>query len=80
MSPTVSVDGYAIPEISAMSASPANEAKQRMEEMSESQRQMLEGMLNEQMQKLEEAANSGTMEFTLEVSELRVNEGPPSGP
>lgn len=56
------------------------EMKQRMEEMPESQRQMLEGMLNEQMQKLEEAASSGTMEFTLEVSELRVNEGPPSGP
>ncbi len=53
------------------------ELRARMAEMPEAQRSMMEGMMKDQISKLEEMINSGTMQVTLEVKELRVNEGPP---
>ena len=55
------------------------ELKQQMESMPEAQREMMESMMKDQLERLEEMVNSGNMEFTLEVKELRVNEGPPKG-
>ena len=53
--------------------------RKQLNEMPESQRKMIEGMMKGQMDKLEEMVSSGTMQITIEVVELRVNEGPPSG-
>lgn len=55
------------------------ELKRQMESMPEAQRKMMESMMKDQVERLEEMVNSGNMEFTLEVKELRVNEGPPEG-
>ncbi len=45
--------------------------------MPESQRKMMESMVGGQIEKLEEMVNSGNLDFTLAVKELRVNSGPP---
>lgn len=53
------------------------ELRAQMEEMPEQQRRMMESMLGSQMEQLESIVNSGMMEFTISVKELRVNSGPP---
>ena len=47
----------------------------RMEEMPEQQRQMMERMMGPQMEQLEKMVTSGTMDVTVQVKEVRVNEG-----
>ena len=49
--------------------------RKQLNEMPESQRKMIEGMMKGQMDKLEEMVSSGTMQITIEVVELRVNDG-----
>lgn len=53
--------------------------KQEMAEMSESQRKMVESMMGDRLKQLEEMVNSGTIEITMQVKELKVNAGPPEG-
>ena len=53
--------------------------RQQMENMSEQQRQMMERMMGDQMERIEQMLASGAMDFSVEVKELRVNEGPPQG-
>ncbi len=55
------------------------ELKQRMAEMPESQRKMMESMMKGQLEQLEQMVNSGSMQITTEVKEVRVNAGPPEG-
>lgn len=54
------------------------EVRKQMEEMSESQRKMMESMMGPQIEKLEEMVESGNVELSITVKELRVNQGPPS--
>jgi hypothetical protein len=51
--------------------------KAQMENMSPQQREMMKQMMGGQMEQLEEMLASGSLDFTVEVTELRVNEGPP---
>jgi len=51
------------------------EIKKRMAEMDEAQRKMMEDMMSGQIEKLEEMVESGEMEVTITVKELRVNTG-----
>lgn len=51
------------------------ELRGRMEEMPEQQRQMMERMMGPQMEQLEKMVTSGTMDVTVQVKEVRVNEG-----
>jgi hypothetical protein len=53
------------------------ELRKQMDEMSESQRKMMESMMGPQIEKLEEMLNSGNIEMSIAVKELRVNQGPP---
>lgn len=53
------------------------EARQQMREMPESQREMMERMMGDQLEQMEEMLLSGSMDVTMTVEELRVNEGPP---
>ncbi len=50
-----------------------------MAEMPESQRQMMESMMKGQLEQLEKMVESGKMEITTQVKELKVNTGPPQG-
>ena len=45
--------------------------------MPEQQRQMAERMMSGQMERMETLLSQGTMDMTLQVTEVRVNEGPP---
>jgi hypothetical protein len=53
--------------------------RQQMENMSAQQRKMMERVMGGQLEKMEEMVTSGALDFTVEVKELRVNEGPPGG-
>ncbi len=53
--------------------------KKQMEEMPESQRKMMESMMEGKLEQLEQIVNSGSMKIETEVKELRVNAGPPEG-
>lgn len=53
--------------------------RQQLESMPESQRERVEGMLGARLERMQEALNSGSTEMTLQVTELKVNEGPPGG-
>ncbi len=55
------------------------EMQAQMENMPEAQRRMMEGMMGGQMEQMEEMLASGGMDFTVQVKEIRVNQGPPSG-
>lgn len=54
--------------------------EQQLESMPESQREMAEGMMGPQLERMREMLSSGAMEMTLQVTDLKVNEGPPGGP
>lgn len=56
------------------------EARTQMENMPESQKKMMEQMMGGQLERMEKMLASGAMDFTVEVKEIRVNQGPPSGP
>ena len=51
------------------------EIKKQMAEMEEAQRKMMESMMEGQIEKLEEMVESGEMNITITVKELRVNTG-----
>jgi len=51
------------------------EIKKQMAEMDEAQRKMMESMMSGQIEKLEEMVESGEMNITITVKELRVNSG-----
>lgn len=53
------------------------EAREQMRDMPESQRQMMERMMGDQLEEMERMLLSGSMDVTMTVEELRVNEGPP---
>ena len=53
------------------------ELREQMAEMPEDQRAMMQKMMGSQIERLEEMVNSGNFEMTIEVKELRVNQGPP---
>ena len=52
--------------------------RKQMEEMPESQRKMMESMMGPQINKLEEMVESGNIDLSITVKQLRVNQGPPS--
>jgi hypothetical protein len=54
------------------------EVRKQMEEMPESQRKMMESMMGPQIEKLEQMVESGGIELSITVKELRVNQGPPN--
>ena len=51
------------------------ELRSRMQQMPEQQREMMERMMGPQMEQLEKMVTSGTMDVTVQVKEVRVNEG-----
>ena len=53
------------------------EMKASMAKMSDAERKMMEGMIQPQMERLEKMLSGGGMEFVVEVTDLRVNTGPP---
>ncbi|HSK18467.1 MAG TPA: hypothetical protein VK912_04965 [Longimicrobiales bacterium] len=53
------------------------EMKAAMAKMSDAERKMMEGMMKPQMERLEKMLSGGGMEFVVEVTDLRVNTGPP---
>ena len=55
------------------------EMKAQLENMPQAQRQMMEGMMGGQMEQMQEALATGSMDFTVRVKEILVNQGPPSG-
>lgn len=52
--------------------------REQMAQMSPEQREMMERMMGGKMEKMEKMLTSGAMDVTVEVQEIRVNEGPPS--
>jgi len=55
------------------------EMRKQMAEMSDRQRAMMERMMGGQMERFERMLATGAMDFAVEVTEIRVNEGPPGG-
>lgn len=53
------------------------EARRQMRDMPESQREMMERMMGDQLEEMERMLLSGSMDMTMTVEEVRVNEGPP---
>lgn len=53
--------------------------RSQMEQMSEEQREMMEQMMGGKMEQMEKMLASGAMDFTVQVKEIRVDEGPPGG-
>lgn len=53
------------------------EMEKRLDEMPESQRSMMESMLKSQMEQLRNIVDSGQMQITMQVKDLKVNAGPP---
>jgi len=51
--------------------------QQRLKNMPAAQRQAMEQMMGPQMKKMQQMLDSGTMDFTMQVTDVRVNEGPP---
>jgi hypothetical protein len=49
-----------------------------MAKMDEAQRKMMESMMKGQIERLEKMVESGEMNITITVKELRVNSGPPN--
>jgi len=54
------------------------ELRKQMAEMPESQRKMMESMMGPQIEKLEQMVESGNIELSITVKDLRVNQGPPN--
>lgn len=54
------------------------EYRKQLAEMPESQRKMVENMMGEQIEQLEQLVESGDIEMSITVTELKVNEGPPN--
>lgn len=73
------VGGQMTPEQRQQARQSLEQMRQQMENMSEQQRQMMERMMGDQMERVEQMLASGAMDFAVQVKELRVNEGPPSG-
>lgn len=71
------------PEISPEEERDIRMALEELEEelagMPEAQREQLEQMMGGQLERMEEMLAGGTMEVTIRVKEIRVNEGPPDG-
>jgi flavin-binding protein dodecin len=53
--------------------------KKKMEQMSPEQREMMEQMMGGRLEKMEEMLATGAMDMTVEVKEIRVNEGGDGG-
>lgn len=53
--------------------------RKQMAEMPPQQREMMEKMMGGQLERMEKLLASGAMDFTVQVKEIRVNEGPPQG-
>lgn len=51
--------------------------RERLEEMPEDQRKMAEQMLGPQIEQMEKMLDSGEVDFTVAVKDLKVNQGPP---
>lgn len=76
----VSIEGMAGALTSDQQAQLSEAQKQlqeQLENMSEAQRAMVEKMMEDRMPDMEAMAGTGAMTFTMDVHELRVNEGPP---
>lgn len=55
------------------------EMRAQLEEMPAQQREMVERMMSGQLEQMETMLAQGTMDLTVQVTEVRVNEGPPQG-
>lgn len=55
------------------------EMRAQLEEMPAEQREMVERMMNGQLERMESMMAQGTMDLSVQVTEVRVNEGPPQG-
>lgn len=53
--------------------------RERMAEMPPQQREMMKKMMGGQLERIEKMLASGAMDITVDVKEIRVNEGPPKG-
>lgn len=53
------------------------EMMEQMQDMPEAQRQMMRQMMGDQFEQIERMMTEGTMDVTVEVTEVRVNAGPP---
>lgn len=66
------------PEERAKAQRSLEQMEEQMKTMPAAQKKMMEGMMGGQMKKLREMLATGSMEMTLEVTSVEVNEGPPS--
>lgn len=53
------------------------EMRAQMEQMPRQQREMMERMMGGQLERMETLLAQGAMDFTVQVTEIRVNQGPP---
>lgn len=67
------------PEERARMEASMKKLKKKMEQMSPEQREMMEQMMGGQLEKMEEMLATGSMDVTVEVKEIRVNEGDGGG-
>lgn len=67
------------PEERARMEASMKKLKKKMEQMSPEQREMMEQMMGGQLEKMEEMLATGAMDMTVEVKEIRVNEGDGGG-
>jgi hypothetical protein len=76
----VSIDGMAgalTSEQQAQLSEAQKQLQEQLENMPEAQRAMVEKMMKDRMPDMEAMAGSGAMTFTMDVKEVRVNEGAP---
>jgi hypothetical protein len=71
------MDQQITPEERAEARRSMAELKQQMESMPEQQRKMMEGMLRPQIERLEKMLEGDTIQFVIEVEDVKVNTGLP---
>lgn len=75
---TVTVEGLQS-EVSDEQRQSMQQMMEQMQDMPEAQREMMRRMMGDQFEQIERMLTEGTMDVTVEVSEIRVNSGPPGG-
>jgi len=75
---TVTVEGLQS-EVSDEQRQSMQQMMEQMQNMPEAQREMMRQMMGDQFEQIERMLTEGTMDVTVEVSEIRVNSGPPGG-
>lgn len=72
----VSVEGMS-GQMSEQQRQQMRQALEQMKNMPEQQRERMQQMMGDQLERMEQMLATGAMDFSVEVEEIRVNEGPP---